>query len=46
MSEQDIFFTILVSIVAGASYFIGHKKGISNTVDFLEGEGILEFNDT
>jgi hypothetical protein len=32
-----------ITIAAVGSYWFGHKKGVSNTVEFLEQEGILEF---
>ena len=45
MSDYDILMVIMVGLSAGISYFVGHKKGISNTVDFLEDQGILEFEE-
>jgi hypothetical protein len=32
-----------IAVTAVGSYWFGHKKGVSNTVEFLEQEGILEF---
>jgi hypothetical protein len=32
-----------ITVAAVGSYWFGHKKGVSNTVEFLEQEGILEF---
>jgi len=43
MSDQEIMMYIFIAISAVGSYYYGHKQGISNTVEFLENEGILEF---
>lgn len=45
MSDVQIITIIGIAIISGISYYYGHKKGISNTVDFLENEGILEFEE-
>jgi len=45
MSDIQIITIIGIALVSGISYFLGHKKGISNTVDFLENQGILEFEE-
>ena len=43
MSDLEIMMYVFISMAAVGSYWAGHKKGVSNTVDFLEKEGILEY---
>jgi hypothetical protein len=43
MSDLDIMMYTFITVAAVGSYWFGHKKGVSNTVEFLEQEGILEF---
>ena len=43
MSDLDIIMYTFITVTAVGSYWFGHKKGVSNTVEFLEQEGILEF---
>jgi hypothetical protein len=43
MTDLEILGYIFIIITAIGSYWFGHKKGVSNTVEFLEQEGILEF---
>ena len=43
MSDLDIVMYTFITVAAVGSYWFGHKKGVSNTVEFLEQEGILEF---
>jgi len=43
MSESEVAVLVFVAVATSISYFIGHKKGVSNTVDFLENQGYLEF---
>jgi len=43
MSDLDIMMYTFITVTAVGSYWFGHKKGVSNTVEFLEQEGILEF---
>lgn len=45
MSDIQFLVIIGITLVSGISYYLGHKKGISNTVDFFENEGILEFEE-
>jgi len=45
MSDYEILNLLFIIFATGISYFLGHKKGISNTVDFLEDQGILEFEE-
>jgi len=43
VSDLDIMMYTFITVTAIGSYWFGHKKGVSNTVEFLEQEGILEF---
>jgi hypothetical protein len=43
VSDLEIMMYTFITIAAVGSYYYGHKKGVSNTVDFLEKEGIVEF---
>jgi hypothetical protein len=43
MSDLELLTLGFITIAAIGSYYYGHKKGVSNTVEFLEQEGILEF---
>jgi hypothetical protein len=45
MSDLDIIMYTFITVTAVGSYWFGHKKGVSNTVEFLEQEGILEFEE-
>lgn len=45
MSDAEIGMYLFVTIAAVGSYWVGHKKGVSNTVEFLEQEGILEYEE-
>jgi hypothetical protein len=43
MSDLELMTYTFVAVTAIGSYWFGHKKGVCNTVEFLEQEGILEF---
>jgi hypothetical protein len=45
MSDLEVMMYTFITIAAAGSYYYGHKKGVSNTVEFLEQEGILEFEE-
>jgi hypothetical protein len=45
MSPEEIAVLIFVGVASGISYFAGHVAGVSNTVEYLEGEGYLEFEE-
>ena len=45
MSDIQLISLIAIAFVSGISYYAGHHKGISNTVDYLEAEGVLEFEE-
>lgn len=44
-SELQIAMYLFLIIAAVGSYWAGHKKGVSNTVEYLEQEGIIEFEE-
>jgi hypothetical protein len=43
MSDLELFTLTFVAITAVGSYWFGHKNGVSNTVEYLEQEGLIEF---
>jgi len=43
VSDLEILTLVYLLIATVASFWLGHRKGVSNTVSFLEDEGILEF---
>lgn len=43
MSDLDIMMYTFITVTAIGSYWFGHKKGVSNTVEYLEHEGLIEF---
>lgn len=43
MSDLEVMMYTFITVAAVGSYYYGHKKGISNTVEFLEQEGLIEF---
>ena len=45
MSEIQVLVILLVAISSGISFYLGRKEGINCTVDFLEEQGILEFDE-
>jgi len=46
MSDYELLVGIFLIIATAGSYWIGSKHGITDTVDLLEANGILEFDDT
>ena len=46
LSDTQILVGIFLIIATASSYWIGRKQGITDTVDLLEANGILEFDDT
>jgi len=46
MINNDISYGILLIMCIYAAYTIGKQLGIRNTIDYLESEGLLEFDDT
>ena len=46
MNENDISYLIFLIICVVAGYSYGKQVGIQSTVDYLEREGILEFDDS
>ena len=46
MSEFEILMYGFLILATAGSYWIGRKQGFTDTVDLLEANGILEFDDT
>lgn len=46
MINNDISYAIFLIMCIYAAYTIGKRLGIQNTIDYLESEGLLEFDDT
>lgn len=45
MSDIQILTLLGIAFISAISYSLGHRKGINNTVDFLENKGILIFEE-
>ena len=45
MTEIDIMYLVVLLASINISYMIGKKIGIENTINYLEQEGILEFDE-
>ena len=43
MSDLEVMMYTFITAAAVGSYYYGHKKGVSNAVEFLEQEGVIEF---
>jgi hypothetical protein len=43
MSDFEATMYTFIGLVAVGSYWAGHKKGVSNTVEYLEEQGVIEF---
>ena len=46
MNENDISYLLFLIMMCGVTYMYGKQVGIRGTIDFLEEEGILNFDDT
>ena len=46
MINNDISYTIFLIMCVVVAYTIGKQLGIRNTIDYLESEGLLEFDDS
>lgn len=46
MNENDISYLIFLIMMCGFAYIYGKQVGIRGTIDYLEEEGILNFDDT
>ena len=45
MTETDIMYLVVLLGSIHISYLYGKRVGIENTIDHLEAEGMLEFDD-
>ena len=46
MNENDISYLIFLFIAVTGAYYFGKQIGIRGTIDYLEEEGILTFDDS
>ena len=46
MNENDISYLLFLIMMCGVTYMYGKQVGIRGTIDYLEEEGILNFDDT
>ena len=46
MEYIDVAYLIILFGCGYTSWVVGKKEGIQNTIDYLEQEGLLEFDDT
>ena len=46
MNENDISYLIFLILACCGSYIAGKQTGIRGTIDYLEEEGILTFDDS
>ena len=46
MNENDISYLLFLIMMCGFAYIYGKQVGIRGTIDYLEEEGILNFDDT
>ena len=46
MNENDISYLIFLILSCAFCYFGGKQVGIRGTIDFLEEEGLLTFDDS
>jgi hypothetical protein len=45
MTEIDIAYIVVLLASINLSYMVGKKIGIESTINYLEEEGILEFDE-
>ena len=45
MTEIDIMYLVVLLASINLSYLVGKKIGIQNTIDYLEQENIIEFDE-
>ena len=45
MTEIDIMYLVVLLASINIGYMVGKKIGIQNTINYLEQEGILEFDE-
>ena len=46
MNEIDIAYVFFLAMCVHLAYLLGKQLGIETTIDYLEKEGILEFDDS
>ena len=46
MNENDIYYLMFLAMCVHLAYTLGKQFGIQTTIDYLEKEGILEFDDS
>lgn len=46
MNENDISYIIFLIMCVGFAYIVGKQIGIRGTIDYLEEEGLLTFDDS
>tara|TARA_R110001592_G_scaffold88415_9_gene260447 strand:- start:2812 stop:3030 length:219 start_codon:yes stop_codon:yes gene_type:complete len=46
MTEIELLFLVILVGCGYTSWALGKKEGIEKTIDYLEQEGLLEFEDT
>ena len=47
MTEIEVIYSLIILVGCGyTSWAIGKKEGIEKTIDYLEQQGLLEFDDT
>ena len=46
MIENDISYGIFLVMCVGMAWTLGKQFGIQTTIDYLEKEGLLEFDDS
>ena len=46
MIENDISYGIFLVMCVGIAWTLGKQFGIQTTIDYLEKEGLLEFDDS
>ena len=46
MNENDISYLLFLIMMCGVNYMYGKQVGIRGTIDYLEEEGLLSFDDS
>ena len=46
MNENDISYLLFLIMMCGLTYMYGKQVGIRGTIDYLEEEGLLSFDDS
>ena len=46
MNENEISYLIFLIMMCGVTYMYGKQVGIRGTIDYLEEEGLLSFDDS